>query len=170
VWCQDRMKSIAARIALVLMAIAVSSAGCNPTGWPGLRQMAKQQDDRETRETEQAIKNSPELQELHQLCTLEIPHPDDFAMMDKSHGRYEKVFIGYGYRSGMKYPQVKQFYLSYFVQHEWALTGDKDGGWGSTYIEFTKGSHRVRVYQLSGREGINYTMICEKLRNLPEKQ
>jgi RHS repeat-associated protein len=40
----------------------------------------QQQDERITRETREAIKNSPALQELNTLCTEEIPQPNGFVL------------------------------------------------------------------------------------------
>ena len=117
---------------------------CDPRELPGLKQAAKRQEERITRETEEAIKNSKTLQELHHLCTEEIPRPEGFVPVNKFRGLHEEIFLGYGYHSALDYQSVKRFYTNHFNQHGWQLTEQKDGGWGPSKIEFRKDTHEVR--------------------------
>jgi len=60
---------------------------------------------------------------------------------------------------------VKTFYMKYFAAHGWLLTKQEGGGWGPVYVEFKKDNYIVEVDRLSGRDGTNYTITCEKPRN-----
>jgi len=164
-------KSQVRKISLLVLAIAVVSlAGCNPRGLPGFRQIAKQEEERETKETEEAIKKSPVLQELDRLCTMEIPRPDGFVLVKKFRGFHSVIFVGYGYSSVSQYQEVKNFYMKYFPQHGWLLTKEENGGGGPVYVEFSKDSYKVEVDRLSGRDGTNYTITCEKLRSSSDEK
>src|SRR6266436_5095862 len=107
-------KSLAMGFGIMSLAIAAGGlAGCSPSRLPGFSRLAKQEEERETKETEEAIKKSPELQELDHLCTKEIPRPDDFALVKKFNGSQSVIFVGYGYSSQSKYEEVKTFYMKY---------------------------------------------------------
>lgn len=156
--------SLVPRLAPAMLAIAaLCFTACNPTRMPGGRQIAKQQEERITRETEEAIKKSPVLQELDHMCTREVPRPDEFVPINKYGDLRRERFLGYGYRSGADYQSVKSFYINYFTQHGWQLTNQKDAGWGQPYVEFSKDNYKVKVYRLTGDDGINYSLYCEKL-------
>jgi len=150
------------RVTLILVVIACLSA-CNPRELPGFKQMAKRQEQRITRETEDAIKKSPGLQELNKLCTEEIPRPAGFVLINKDRDFNEEKFLGYGYHSTLDYESVKRFYLDYFAQHGWQLTKQKDGGWGPSEVEFRKEGYRVSIYDMGAGEGENYGVVCAKL-------
>lgn len=75
--------------------------GCHPMSLPILRDEARRQDERITRETDEAIKKSPKLQELNQLCTEKIPKPNGFELMNKDRDYHEETFLSYGYRSSL---------------------------------------------------------------------
>ena len=150
-------------ISVVLLMAAVCATGCNPRELPGFKQLAKREEQRITRETEEAIKKSPKLQELNRLCTEEIPRPDGFVPVSKSRDFNEETFLDYGYHSTLDYQKVKTFYINYFSQHGWQLTKQKDGGWGPSEIEFRKDSHRVTISDMGKGEGTNYFLGCAKL-------
>jgi hypothetical protein len=157
-------------ISFVLAFVCLSLAGCNPFRLPGLRQVAKQEEERETKETEEAIRKSPALQELDRLCTQEIPRPDGFVLVKKFNGFHSVIFVGYGYHSGSGYQEVKTFYMKYFTQHGWLLTKQEDGSWGPMSVEFSKDSYKVVVDRLSGGDGLNYDITCEKPRDSAEER
>jgi hypothetical protein len=145
------------------MSIALCFTACNPRDLPGFKQEAKRQEQRITRETEDAIKKSPALQELDRLCTQEIPRPAGFVPGYKYRDFNEQKFLGYGYHSSLDYQSVKSFYMNYFTQHGWQLTNEKDSGWGQPQIEFRKDGYRVTIYDMGGGEGDNYTVSCGRL-------
>ncbi len=147
---------------LVLSAVACLE-GCNPRRWPGFQGEAKRQEERITRDTEEAIKKSAALQELDRLCTQEIARPEGFVPVNKYRDLHGDRFLGYGYQSALDYGSVSTFYQNFLSQHGWQLTKRKDNGWGQRQIEFRKGRYEVILYDLGGSEGINYSLHCEKL-------
>lgn len=156
------MKSLSiVRWACVAVAIAaVSLCSCDPRQLPGFQREAKRQDERITRETQEAIRNSPALQELDRLCTKEIPRPAGFVLEKMSRDFHEQKFLSYGYRSDTDYQTVKNFYLSYFRDHGWHLSEEKDGGWGPSRIEVRSDRYRVTIYD---KERTLYGIVCARL-------
>ena len=149
---------------LTLIAAIFCLVGCNPRQLPGFKQAGKLQEERITRETDEAIKTSSALQQLDRLCTQEIPRPEGFLSMNKFKNLNGETFLGYGYHSALDYQSVKHFYVNYFAQHGWQVTKQKDGGWGPSKIEFRKDTNKVTISE-SGYdgEGINYFVECAQL-------
>ena len=152
------MRSLVLLIALVGTA---SAAACDPRQLPGFKQEAQRQAERINRETNEAIKKSPALQELARLCTEEIPRPQGFVETRK-YKDHENRLLGYHYRSRIDYPAVKSFYLDYFSQHGWQLTRQKDGGWGPSQLEFRNDRHRVIIDDKGQSDG-TYGVACARL-------
>lgn len=149
-------------ISIAFLTATVCLTACDPRQFPGFKQEAKRQEERITRETEEAIQKSPALQELNHLCTEEIPRPEGFVLVNKSRDFNKERFLSYGYHSTLGYESVKRFYLDYFAQHGWQLTKQKDGGWGPSEIEFRKDSYGVTIYDMGAGEGENYGLVCAK--------
>lgn len=148
---------------LALVVVTVCVAACDPRGFPGFKQLAKQQEERITRETEEAIKTSPVLQDLDRLCTQEIPRPEGFVPINKYKDLHGERFLGYGYQSKADFSSVKSFYVSYFAQHGWNLTKQNDAKWGPSSVVFRNQKYQVKVYD-AGQDGeINYFLHCELL-------
>lgn len=150
-----------ARIGIAIA--AVCSCSCHPRQLPAFQREAKRQDERITRETQDAIKNSPALQELDSLCTKEIPRPDGFVLVNMSRDFHKQKFLSYGYQSDTDYQTVKNFYLNYFREHGWQLSEEKDGGWGPSRIQVRNDRYRVTVYDKERRDGGLYDILCAKL-------
>jgi hypothetical protein len=158
-----KVKSALKIIPAVLLALSAGSIACNPRVLPGFKEETKRQEERITKETEEAIKKSPALQQLDHLCTQEISRPEGFISVKKSRDFNEEKFVSYGYHSSLDYQSVKRFYLDYSSQHGWQLTKQKDGGWGPSELEFRKDSFAVIIYDMGGGEGENYAVVCKKL-------
>lgn len=152
---------------MTLTAAALSLAGCpNPRDLPGVKERIKREGEKSTRETEEAIQQSPVLQELNRLCTKEIPLPDGFHLVVKSRSINTGPFLSYGYYSEADYQRVKAFYIDYFTRNGWRITNQKDEGWGSDLIEFSKDSHKVEFYHGGMDKEVNYSLVCWKLTDL----
>lgn len=149
------MKTIAFTI-LVLATICITS--CNPWKLPGLREEARRQDERVSRETDEAIRTTPVLQDLARLCTEEIPRPRDFVESRKYADFNDKKFLGYVYDSALDYSSVRAFYRGFFLQHGWRLAGEKEG-WGPSQMEFRNDKYRVTIYDKGARDGA-YDVVC----------
>lgn len=149
-------------VVLVLVVVTASAAACDPRKLPGFKEEAKRQEERITRETEEAIKKSPALQELARLCATEIPRPQGFVEKRKYRDYNEEKFVGYAYNAKIDYSSVKSFYLDYFTQHGWQITKQKDGGWGPSELEFSNGKYQVKIYDKGQPDGA-YDIVCAKL-------
>lgn len=150
-----------ARVAVAVA--AVCSCSCDPRQLPGFQREAKRQDERISRETQEAIRKSPALQELDRLCAKEIPRPDGFVLEHMSRDFHEQKFLSYSYRSDTDYRKVKNFYLNYFRDHDWQLSEEKDGGWGPSRIEVRNDRYRVTVYDKERRDTGLYSIVCANL-------
>jgi hypothetical protein len=148
---------------LSFVLLAVFCAGCHPANLPGFRQIALSEQERITRQTEEAITKSPKLQELSHLCTKEIPLPADFKLIKLHRDVHAETFLGYGYHSDLNYEQIKTLYREHFLNRGWRLTEEKDRGWGDPFIEFRNENYRVKIYNFGPGTGVNYSFHCEKL-------
>jgi hypothetical protein len=148
---------------VLLMITSVFFTACDPRQLPGFKQEGKRQEERITRETDEAIKKSPLLQELDRLCTQELPRPDGFVPVNKYRDFNEEKFLGYGYHSELDYQSVKSFYVNHLTQHGWQLTEQKDEGWGQRKIEFRNEKYRVTIFDMGGGKGTNYALNCGTL-------
>ena len=84
---------------LILIVVITCLTSCSPRQLPGLKQQAKAQEERITRETAEAIRKSPKLQELDRLCTAEVPRPEGFVLVKRSRDFNDESFLSYGYDS-----------------------------------------------------------------------
>ncbi len=148
-------------VAVVLSVVWITA--CDLRQMPGFRQAAKKQEEKITRETQEAIKNSATLQELDRVCTNEIPRPDGFVLVNQTRDFNSERYLGYGYHGDVDYQGVKAFYVNSLPQHGWQLTYEKDKGWGQAQVQFTKNPYRVTIFDLGTHEGANYSIGCEKL-------
>jgi len=149
-------------VLLVLFTTAFCSTGCNPWRLPGFKQVAKQEDARITRETDVAIQKSLVFRELNRLCIEDIPRPKNFVLVKEDRSFNGETFLGYYYQSTDDYESVKRFYTTYFADHGWILTNQKDGGWGPNSIEFHNEDHRVTIEEVPNEETI-YAVVCANL-------
>lgn len=160
----DKLDILRAILLTVALTLFVS---CNPTKWPGFKERAEREQQRITKETQEAINSSPELQELDRLCRKQIPLPADFALVKMHHDSRKKSFVGFGYHSITPYQNLKTLYKTYFTQQKWRQTAETDAGWGNSYIEFTNETHTVKIYHFGPGPGVNYSFHCA--RNLTGK-
>lgn len=150
-------------VKLFLILLLVSGITACIRQLPAFQREAKRQDAIMTRETVEAIKKFPVLQELDKLCTQEIPRPDGFVFTHQSWDFHENRWLVYHYRSKDDYKTVKQFYMTYFAKQGWRITNQKDEGWGPSRIEFGNEKYRVKIEDLTGLDGPSYAVLCEKL-------
>jgi hypothetical protein len=151
-----------ARLSFLGVACALF-ANCNPREMPGFKQIAQREGARITRETDEAIKKSPALHELNQLCTRDIPLPPCFALAYKSRDFDEEKFLSYYYRASIEYKDVKRFYLDYLPPRNWQLAEQKDGGWGPSKLVFRREAYEVIIYDKEYGNDTFYSVVCRKL-------
>ena len=143
-------------------------AGCI-TDTPLFIKWAQHEGRKSAEYTEEALKKSPDLQELDRLCTKAIPTFVRFALREKSAGPPKSTFLTYFFDSGADYQQVKCFYLDYFARNGWELSDEYNGGWGSKSAEFRKGNYRVILYH-KGMGDAEYAFHCEMLSDSGERR
>jgi hypothetical protein len=164
-----RLQTVTRFFLVALFVVTVSVVACDPRETPGFKRLAKQQEERITRKTEEAIKGSPKLQDLDRLCTKEIPRPEDFVPINKYKDLHGERFLGYGYHSKADFERVKNFYVKYFADHGWSLTRETIDGWGPSEIEFRNQQHKVIISDVVRGDRINYFLHCERLESSPEE-
>ena len=147
-----------------VLTVSLCFSGCTPRDLPGFKQLSQREEDRITRETDEAIKKSAELQELDRLCTQQIPRPDGFVLVRKYRDFHENRFLGYGYHSTQPYPAVKEYYQRYFGEQGWQSTNEQKGGaWGDPKIEFRNDKYRVIIYDVGTSPRFRYVLDCGRL-------
>lgn len=150
------------KLGLLLLG-AIWSCACDPRTLPGFKEESERQEERITRETEAAIRESPQLRELNQLCIETIPRPSDFVLVNKFRTLNSGPLLGYGYHSAWDYDSVKSFYLTSLPPNRWHVITDRTGGWRPSKIEFRKDSYTVRISESGlSDEHITYFLECSK--------
>jgi hypothetical protein len=131
---------------------------------PGIKQLSEADATVTTKLTEEAIKNSTQLQELDNVCK-EIPLPPDFRFIWKGGIDDQKITLSTHYYSETKYEETWALLKRYFAQNGWRIVKDGEGTISSIkIIEFTNGNYRV-INQYGGMEKrTNYSICCEKLK------
>lgn len=146
-----------------LLGVVLCFGGCvNPKELPGFKALVREQEADQTRATEEALKQSPSLQELDRLCRDEVSLPDGFVPVYRSHDQKQKRSLANYYYSKAEYGQVWSFYKDRLTRRGWRLSGEREGGWGSDKLEFERDGYRVTIYRGGMGDGINYSINCTK--------
>ena len=134
--------------------VILNLTSCNPL-------LAKNEEERISRVTQEAIKNSPVLEELDRLCGKEVAHPDDFVFESKSMDTVSRSYLTFHYGSSWDYTKVKNFYKEYFTQNGWLLTYQRMG-LGTRQVEFTKQRYG-KAFDVGQDQQHHYAIQCEKV-------
>lgn len=134
--------------------------GCNPRELPGIRNLVIENEKQTTRQTEEAIKNSHELQELDKMCK-QIPLPLDFKFVWKGGIDDEKISLSSYYYSETSLGETKNFYNQYFIQNNWHKENE-DNSYPPS-VEFRNSTYRVVIHNGGMGSRTNYSIYCEKL-------
>ena len=97
---------------------------------PGLRTLAKKEDEREQRLAEKAIKSDPLFRELDHLCREEVPLFHDLVLVGKHVNSNERKFLTYFFSSKAEFSNVRDFYREYFLRNNWQVAKQRKGGLG----------------------------------------
>lgn len=115
-----------------------------------------------TEQTNEAIKNSPELKQLDKVCT-QIPLLADFQFVQKGGIDDQKISLSYKYNSETRYEEFWKVLKNYFEQNNWKLVKEGEGTISSIkIIEFT--NEKFRVVQHKGMRSVDYGIYCEKFK------
>ncbi|MEZ5428393.1 MAG: hypothetical protein R2747_19140 [Pyrinomonadaceae bacterium] len=104
------------RYVLAIGLLCFSLMGCKIL--PGFEELMTQEDKRETRETEKAIKNSPELQELDELCR-KLPQVNEFRLIGKARNFRKPTKLTFFYYSEKDPYSLDRVFRNYFREKGW---------------------------------------------------
>ncbi len=145
---------------VVLFAALLLSA-CNPREFPSFKKYSEWSEKEITRQTEEAIKNDPELGELDSVCK-QVPVPENFKFMRKGGLDDERITLSTFYFSNMRYEDARLVWDDYFHRSGWRLVRRNEGRI-SKVSEFRNASYGV-IIQFGGMgKSVNYSIFCEKL-------
>ena len=152
-------------IGLVLAQILVASACVNPNKLPGVSAIGEREAERAHKEADEAIKNSPALQELDTFCTQQVPPALGFTRLyrrlDRSGGR---LTLSQSYHSDAAFATVKQEYKNRLVPAGWRVTVEEDVSRAESRIEFAGDGHTMKIYNVPSAKEANYVVYCEKVQ------
>lgn len=119
-----------------------------------------------TKYTDEAIKNSPELQELEKVCT-QIPLPQDFQFVRKGGIDDQRIMLTYLYYSETEYGKATAVWINYFNENGWKKV--KEDNSYPKVIEFRNDRFRVAIQHGGIGKTSNYGISCEKLSIYSDK-
>ena len=138
--------------------------GCaNPSKLPGLRSVAEQQDAQRRQEADEAVKNSPMLQELDAFCGKQVPPALGFTVTSRVLDSPKKVSLVYGYHSKADFETAKQEYKNMLLPQGFAVTLEEDSSFEPSRILFANKTHSIRIFYFGRLEKANYKIHCERV-------
>lgn len=147
-------------ILIIAIVLPLWLTGCDPRTSQPLKGLIEESDRRISKQTDEAIKNDPVLQELDRLCTGIIPLPSDFVLIRKGDLDDRIVTIGYYYKSDTPYSEARLLWVNYFSQNGWEAEKEQDVF--PRNLQFTNGSYKVSFYN-GGLGAAQYSVSCEKM-------
>lgn len=151
-------KSIVGSV-LAVAVICAFCAGCNPKELPFVRDNVKKFDEYTTKETDDAIKKSPELQELDALCK-QIPLSDRFEFYSKRMASHGPPALFFFYSSEEDFLASDALFKDYFKQRGWEI---RDSNSLNKISEFRNEKYLITIQYGGIGKNANYAMSCEKL-------
>lgn len=145
---------------LLITLFSIFLTGCNFRELPIVRDAIIKEREQITINTEKAIKNSPELQELDKMCS-QIPLPKDFKFISKGGLDDQKVTLSTYYYSETDFQEVRQLFKDYFNQKGWDLI--KEDSSYPKVIEFASDYFLVSLQNGGMSKDANYSVYCEKI-------
>jgi len=112
-------------------------------------------------EIEQIIGKSSTLRELDRFCR-ELPKPKDFKFSYKALGGNSRTSnVSHGYKSDLKFSEVKDFYISYFEKEGWTLEElwNDDRSPLPKLLEYRKGKQTVHLERMVSPNA-DYSLGC----------
>lgn len=146
---------------LLFCLISIVFTACNPRESPGIKQLAKQYEAFTTKQTDEAIKTNPALQEVEATCK-QIPLPSDFVFEWKGGLNDDQVMaLSYYYASETKYGEARLLWNDYFLLNGWVAAKEED-----TFprnLRFKNTQYEVSIYHGGMGTRTQYSIHCEKL-------
>src|SRR5690606_24310489 len=103
---------------LIVLIAALLLSACNPREFPPFKKYSEWSEKEITRQTEEAIKNDPELAELDSVCK-QVPVPESFEFIRKGGLDDERVTLSTYYFSHMRYEDARLVWDDYFQRTGW---------------------------------------------------
>jgi hypothetical protein len=145
---------------LLISLFFIFLTGCNFKELPIVKDLIVKNREEATKYTEEAIKNSPELQELDKMCS-QIPLPKDFKFISKGGLDDQAISLSTYYYSETSYQEAKQLFKDYFNQKGWNLIKEDDSY--PKVIEFKDNTFLVSLQYGGMGSDVNYSIYCEKI-------
>lgn len=136
------------------------TSGCNPKDFPIVDDALEAREKKVTEMTEEAIRQSPVLQEIELVCKR-IPLPRSFVLVRKTMAQHKKQYLEYGYRSDDAFDSVRSELTDYFINSSWQQI--EGTSFGIKSIKFTKDKYYVSIANENVSSGANYSVYCEKI-------
>lgn len=149
-------------VAVILLIMTFCFAGCNPKELPILKEKLKDWDEFTTRETEEAIKRNPELQELDNLCK-QIPLSERFKLYSKRMASHGPPALFLFYYSEDDFDKSDKLFREYFKQNGWEIFNKNSM---NRISEFRKNNYIISIQYGGVGQSANYAISCEKTPSL----
>lgn len=154
-------------LGVAVLSLTVFMSACvNPNKLPGLRSQAEREEARLNRESEEAVKNSPLLQQLDSFCTSHVPPALGFVGVNRHLDFRGRKALIYGYHSNASFATVKQEYKNRLLPEGWKVTREEDHTWGESRLTLVGGSYSIDIYDVGSGQGVNYKIHCESLADV----
>jgi hypothetical protein len=144
---------------LIAISMFFAFAGCNLKELPVVRDQVRKMDEIATAETDKAIENSPELQELDSICT-HIPLNDSFRLYGKRIAPNYPSTLFYSYDSSEDFETASRRFTEHFAGLGWA---SRQLNAVNRITEFRSEKFRVTIQYGGIGKNANYSFSCEKI-------
>jgi len=118
---------------------------------------------RKTEATKEAIRKSPSLQEVNQVCES-LPKTDSFRLiLMRNSFRADVEFLEYGYLADEPYETVRDIFFDYFNREGWTDVYEQSGI-NTISVRGQKDGFSAGFTHEPAHRGVNYTLICRRIK------
>lgn len=150
------IKSFRLFLSSIILGSCLVCLGCIDRGHPLFRKWSESESTRTTKNTEDRIANSPELQALDAICR-DLPYFRDTSPVRKGTGRqYEVLF--YYYSMDADFEKVTTDAKNYLTRKGWVNTKNEQEIW-EYQMEFEKENYRIQISYTEFSDD-NYATSC----------
>jgi len=149
--------------ALFLVLICcIGLTSCNLRDTPVFRSLAEASDKERTQQTEEAIRNDPELQKLNEICES-IPRPPDSSLVGKSRGESNGKALWLYFQTEMSFEDLEKMWSSYFSEYGWQVV-DRDYAIVGKTLAVQREGYSIDVQHGGLGSGANLAYTCKQSR------
>jgi len=145
---------------LLLLPLICTFAGCNVREVSLFKKLAQSSDEEITRQTEEAIKKDPDLQELNRIC-MDIPLPQNSHLVRKGGPDDQHKSIWVLYKTPASFDDLERGWLSHFQTSTWRLKERRDSSL-MRILEFESQQSSVEIQYGGMGESANVAFGCKK--------